>query len=125
MEKVFMYRGVRYGPGFQTPNEELKRKLGLAPRVQEEPAPDPDSEPGENDTGSEATDEVGGVLGTSAENTSGLPEDFPAAHLLEAEGFSTVEEVAEATDEELLELEGIGQGTLKKIREYLAESEIE
>jgi hypothetical protein len=46
-----------------------------------------------------------------------LPENFPSKDLLEKEGYETVEEVSEATDEELIEIKGIAEGTLAKIRE--------
>jgi hypothetical protein len=46
-----------------------------------------------------------------------LPDDFPAKAALEKEGYDSVDEVSEATDEELLQISGIAEGTLAKIRE--------
>lgn len=46
-----------------------------------------------------------------------LPEGFPAKEKLEKEGYESVEEVSEATDEELLAIDGIAEGTLAKIRD--------
>jgi hypothetical protein len=46
-----------------------------------------------------------------------LPDGFPGKANLEKNGYDSVSEVSEATDEELLALEGIAEGTLAKIRE--------
>lgn len=46
-----------------------------------------------------------------------LPEGFPGKTILEKEGYDSVSEVSEATDEELMALDGIAEGTLAKIRE--------
>ena len=46
-----------------------------------------------------------------------LPNDFPEKALLEKEGFDSVESVREASDDELLAIEGIAEGRLAKIRE--------
>ncbi len=47
-----------------------------------------------------------------------LPENFPSKKLLEDEGYETVEEVQEATDDELAAIKGIAVGpTLTAIRE--------
>lgn len=46
-----------------------------------------------------------------------LPDGFPAKAKLEEAGYDTVQDVREASDEELLGLEGIAEGTLAKIRE--------
>ena len=46
-----------------------------------------------------------------------LPDGFPSKAELEKEGYETVEEVSEATDEELLAITGIAEGKLAKIRE--------
>lgn len=103
MEKVFMYRGVRYGPGFKTPTEELKEKFGLSPRTTRASS--------KTKTAKTAQDEA-------------LPANFPMAAILIEEGFTNMVEVAEATDEELLELPGIGEGRLREIREFLAENHV-
>src|SRR5690349_14675415 len=44
-----------------------------------------------------------------------LTDDFPAREALVAGGFRTQQQVREASDEELLALEGIGRATLEKI----------
>lgn len=46
-----------------------------------------------------------------------LPDGFPAKAKLEEAGYDTVQDVREASDEELLGLDGIAEGTLAKIRE--------
>lgn len=46
-----------------------------------------------------------------------LPDDFPSKDALEAEGYKTISDVSEATDDELLAIDGIGPVTLDKIRE--------
>lgn len=46
-----------------------------------------------------------------------LPEDFPSRDILFKEKFETVEQVKEA-GEALLDIKGIGKGTLKQIEEW-------
>lgn len=46
-----------------------------------------------------------------------LPDGFPGKAILEKEQYNSVSEVSEATDDELLLLDGIAEGTLAKIRE--------
>lgn len=46
-----------------------------------------------------------------------LPNGFPVRLLLNKAGFDTLGKVRSASDEELLELDGVGEGTLDKIRE--------
>jgi hypothetical protein len=46
-----------------------------------------------------------------------LPDNFPAKEALEKEGYRSIEDVSEATDDELKEIEGIGDATVAKIRE--------
>lgn len=46
-----------------------------------------------------------------------LPDGFPGKTVLEREGYDSVNEVSEATDDELLALDGIAEGTLAKIRD--------
>jgi len=48
-----------------------------------------------------------------------IPEDFPGASLLTGAGYKSTEEVDDASDEELLQISGLGQATLVKIREAL------
>lgn len=47
----------------------------------------------------------------------GLPADFPAADVLTKAGFADMEAVRNTTDEELGAIKGIGEATLKAIRE--------
>lgn len=47
----------------------------------------------------------------------GLPNDFPEKALLEKEGYDSVQSVREASDEELLAIEGVAEGRLAKIRD--------
>lgn len=56
----------------------------------------------------------------------GLPDGFPAKDDLEAGGFTSVDQVKAASDDELLAVSGVGDVTLKRIRnttEPEAESE--
>ena len=46
-----------------------------------------------------------------------LPEGFPHKALLEKEGYETIADVSEATDEELLAIDGIAEGKLSQIRD--------
>lgn len=55
----------------------------------------------------------------------GLPDGFPGKDDLEAEGFTSVEKVKAASDDELLAVNGVGDVTLKRIRKATAEPEPE
>ena len=46
-----------------------------------------------------------------------LPEDFPSRDLLAGSRFTTLGAIREASDEDLLEISGIGDAKLKQIRE--------
>jgi hypothetical protein len=48
-----------------------------------------------------------------------LPEGFPQRELLEGAGFSTVEKVRAASDEELVAIDGIAEGRLAEVRKAL------
>jgi predicted flap endonuclease-1-like 5' DNA nuclease len=48
-----------------------------------------------------------------------LPKDFPAADLLNAAGYSTLEQLQSASDDDLTAIRGIGAATAKAIRERL------
>jgi hypothetical protein len=48
---------------------------------------------------------------------SGNLDGFPGGSILLAAGFDSPEKIRAASDEDLLALDGIGEGTLKKIRE--------
>lgn len=53
---------------------------------------------------------------TPVVETDDLPADFPQREALTAAGFGALLLVAQATDDELLAIEGIGKATLEKIR---------
>ena len=52
-----------------------------------------------------------------------IPEDFPGYEILTEGGYTTLESVIDATDEELLDLSGIGEKTLVEIRESIEEDD--
>lgn len=54
-----------------------------------------------------------------AEKPSELDEN--TVELLNGGGFDTPEKIKEASDDTLLDIEGIGKGTLKKIREFYSD----
>src|SRR5690606_25545082 len=55
--------------------------------------------------------------------TGELPEDFPERERLVEAGFDTLESLREeGAEEEILEIDGIGKGTLKKIQKALEEA---
>lgn len=68
------------------------------------------------------TDEVQDVEVQDAEvqtdevQTNALPDGFPSAHLLIESGFTTLEAVLSASDQELLDVDGIGPSKLAAIR---------
>lgn len=53
----------------------------------------------------------------------GLPDGFPAKDDLEAGGFTSVDQVKGASDDELLAVNGVGDVTLKRIRAATSEPE--
>lgn len=55
---------------------------------------------------------------TEGENNP-LPEDLPARSILFETGIESLDKIKETSDEALLDIDGVGKGTLKKIREYL------
>lgn len=72
----------------------------------------------ESESGSaQQRDDSGGNLGDGADELSVTPDAGREA-LLEA-GYTADEEVRAASDDDLLALDGIGQGRLAKIREIL------
>lgn len=104
MEKVFMYRGVRYGPGFAKPTKELKERFGLVTRSKK------------------ASSEKKEPAKTSQDEA--LPANFPMADVLTEEGFTNMVEVAEASDEELMAIPGIGESRLQEIRQFVADNQV-
>lgn len=46
-----------------------------------------------------------------------LPDNFPAKDILTHEGYESIDDVSEATNEEILGIAGIAEGTLAKIRD--------
>jgi len=53
---------------------------------------------------------------TPVVETDDLPADFPQREALTAAGFGALLLVTQATDDELLAIEGIGKATVEKIR---------
>lgn len=51
--------------------------------------------------------------------TDALPAGFPAKKELEAGGYTTLTAVGEASDKQLLDVDGVGPSTLQKIKEAL------
>lgn len=68
----------------------------------------------------EALKEAGVIEGDvpGDEGPAGYPEDFPAAETLAEAGYASAEEVQGTSDEELLDVNGIGEATLEEIRDY-------
>jgi len=50
-----------------------------------------------------------------------LPESFPYYEALSEHGYETVEDVSEATDEQLQQVRGIGSTTIETVRETAQE----
>jgi hypothetical protein len=59
-----------------------------------------------------------GIVGKGKVSADELPEDFPARDKLIEGGFDTLEKVQDASDEELLEIKGVGEATVTSIRAY-------
>ena len=51
----------------------------------------------------------------------GLPEDLPYRDALSEAGFETLDAINDATDDDIIAVNGIGYKALEKIRAYLAE----
>lgn len=63
--------------------------------------------------------EAGGQRSAKHKSESDLPEDFPAREALIGGGFDSLAKVNAASDDELLEIEGVGAATVEKIRAAL------
>lgn len=65
-----------------------------------------------------AYDSNGRLIKTESKpaQVTALPDGFPAAHLLAENGFTTLEAVLSASDQELLDVDGIGPSKLAAIR---------
>jgi DNA uptake protein ComE-like DNA-binding protein len=63
------------------------------------------------------TGDAGGDKGGDDGDDDALPEDFPARAALEESGYATLTDVRQASDEELLDINGIGKVLLQRIRE--------
>lgn len=50
-----------------------------------------------------------------------LPEDFPARDILFTEGYEDVEKI-KSTGESLIDIKGIGKGTLKQIEQWFTDN---
>lgn len=60
------------------------------------------------------------VQGSGGVADGTLPDGFPGYKVLTEGGFTTIDAVRGASDEDLLALDGIGASTLEKIREAQA-----
>lgn len=57
--------------------------------------------------------------GETTATGAGLPNGFPARMLLVKGGYTITDQVREASDEDLIKLEGVGEATVKDIRKAL------
>jgi hypothetical protein len=64
----------------------------------------------------DADDSSPDVDDSNSDGDTPLPEDFPARETLVAAGYDTTAAVEEASDEDLLALDHLGDKTLGKIR---------
>lgn len=60
-----------------------------------------------------------GTNGGDEATPTPLPDDFPGRTLLVGAGYTTVEAVRAASDEELLAIRGVGRKLLEQIRHAL------
>lgn len=74
----------------------------------------PDVSPGAK---SSASLDAGDAAPTTGDQPGMLPEGFPHASKLEANGFVTLDQVKGATDAELIKIDGIAEKSLRAIRE--------
>lgn len=58
---------------------------------------------------------------TGTEGATEIPEDFPKREVLIENGYDTMEKIRNATSEDLLEIEGIGEATLNTIGNAVSE----
>ena len=95
-----------YGPGEATLPRNLAEALGatIVGPVKEDGPKEASTEP---ETVKNEREE---------KSVSALPDDFPARDLLYDNLYTTLEQVREATDKELLALKGLGKATLRDIR---------
>jgi len=85
--------------------------------------------PGEADVPQELADalkarqqkEQGTIVPEQSSTLHTLPDDFPGAGALREAGFTTIEQVQTATDNQLNSVKGIGTALLKQIREAAKE----
>lgn len=110
-------------PGRRVPASEVER-LGIRDEdgdvilPEYEPAEEP-AEEEEGDDGPAGEEEESGATVQFGSGGTPLGNDFPANQLLSGAGLRTVEAVAEATDDELLAIDGIGPARLEDIRQAI------
>lgn len=126
LKRSIGYLGKSYGPG------EVMVPLGLAKQLA--PVPDDEAEAPAEDLADPQADRIAELeaeveslkaqvaAGNAGDDDTGtpLPEEFvnkQVRELLMGAGFTTLEKVDLATDEQLLALDGIAEGRLKEIRE--------
>lgn len=88
LKRIQVVAGVAYGPG------EVEVDDAVAKRLKGENLPAPAKESG----------------------SGGLAEDFPYRDLLVGAGFKSAQSVRDASDEQLMAIDGIGEARLKEIR---------
>lgn len=118
---------IPYGPGEDDIPVEMAEGLVREDILDEsvleqEPAPvELEAEVVEADTtpaqGEQAPVDTSGMPPAQIGGETMLPQEFPARDLLIGAGFVTVEGVAQAEDETLSDIKGIGPATLEEIRE--------
>lgn len=105
MAKTIMYRGVRYGEGFEPLTPQIAAEIGLS---QDGKVRRPSSKK------EQALED--------ARDDSGLPANIPGYDILTAAGFLNLAEVFEASDEELFDVEGMDEDLLFSINEFLEQN---
>lgn len=99
-----------------------KRKEGKE-LEKEKQAPPPARPQGAKRSYGEDTEDVETERGQVKTETDALPNGLPSRMQLIQAGFDTKSKLRKASDDELQEIEGIGEATVKKIREQLGESD--
>ena len=72
-------------------------------------------------TGSQVSIPDYGQGDTGKDDTQPLPDDFPKVDRLTEAGYTTVQDLDEAADEELLKVDRIGEQSLEEIRAAIKE----
>lgn len=89
------------------------------------PLPPPEEEPSEEESSDKkpATDDVSETDDASEDEPADVWDEIPRAEKLRAAGYDTLAVLAQATDEELRAVDGIGPATVDDIRALLRETE--